>query len=75
MTDRQTDQSNPSVPYDTFACIAGLIIVTNASFSRKKLLKIAGFWVGRIFKGLPKVAVSLIYRQHHLRVCQGRTNI
>ena len=31
MTDRQTDRrqtenSNPSVPYDTFACFAGLII-------------------------------------------------
>ena len=25
--DRQTDKSNPSVPYDTFACFAGLIIV------------------------------------------------
>ena len=27
MTDRQTDKSNPSVPYDTFACFAGLIII------------------------------------------------
>ena len=26
MTDRQTENSNPSVPYDTFACSAGLII-------------------------------------------------
>ena len=25
--DRQTDKSNPSVPYDTFACFAGLIII------------------------------------------------
>ena len=25
-TDRQTDKLNPSVPYDTFACFAGLII-------------------------------------------------
>ena len=24
-TDRQTEKSNPSVPYDTFACFAGLI--------------------------------------------------
>ena len=23
--DRQTENSNPSVPYDTFACFAGLI--------------------------------------------------
>ena len=27
MTDRQTDKSNPSVPYDTFACFAGLIMI------------------------------------------------
>ena len=25
--DRQTNKSNPSVPYDTFACIAGLMII------------------------------------------------
>ena len=25
--DRQTDKSNPSLPYDTFACFAGLIII------------------------------------------------
>ena len=29
MTDRQTDKLNPSVPYDTFACFAGLIIINN----------------------------------------------
>ena len=28
--DRQTEKSNPSVPYDTFACFAGLIIVKNS---------------------------------------------
>ena len=26
-TDRQTEKSNPSVPYDTFACFAGLKII------------------------------------------------
>ena len=26
-TDRQTEKSNPSMPYDTFACFAGLINV------------------------------------------------
>ena len=25
--DRQTNKSNPSVPYDTFACFADLIII------------------------------------------------
>ena len=27
-TDRQTDKSNPSLPYSTFACFTGLIIIT-----------------------------------------------
>ena len=27
MTDRQTEKSNPFMPYDTFACFAGLIII------------------------------------------------
>ena len=26
-TDRQTENLNPSVPYDTFSCFAGLIII------------------------------------------------
>ena len=32
-------------------------------FREKKILKITGFWVGRIVKGLPKVSESLLYRQ------------
>ena len=34
-TDRQTDKSNPSVPYDTFACFAGLIIIIVVIIERK----------------------------------------
>ena len=27
MTDRQIEKSNPSMPYDTIACLAGLITI------------------------------------------------
>ena len=40
---------------------------------KKKLLKITGFWVGRIFKGLPKVSEPLIYRQRHLESVRGES--
>ena len=41
MTDRQTENSNPSVPYDTFACFAGLIIVF------EKILQYHGVKLGK----------------------------
>ena len=40
---------------------------------KKKLLKITGFWVGRIVKGLPEVSESLICRQRHSESVRGES--
>ena len=42
-------------------------------FREKNLLKITGIWVGRIFKGMPKLAESLIYRHRHLESVRGES--
>ena len=34
-TDRQTEKSNPSMPYDTFACLAGLITLYDTTTSER----------------------------------------